>query len=120
MTAAQRGFTTAQLSTRHWRLTMGDGEVEVVNGPGVVGRFPLFREGGWREDRQRDASGRVARGEECEGVFVYQSMSGRGPVVSFEGEIALVPGSLAQPQGEEFRINVARFPIGCQPDEFIM
>ena len=90
------------------------------NRPSAVGRFPLFREGGWREDEQVDASGTVQAGEECEGLFVYQSMSGRGPMVSFEGEIALVPGSIETPTGDEFRIVVERFPLGVTPDEFII
>ena len=47
-------------------------------------------------------------------------MSGRGGAVAFEGEITMVPGSLEQPTGEEFNIRVARFPLGCQPDEFII
>ena len=120
MSAAERGFETAQLSTRHWVLTTADGEQERVDGPGVVGRFPLFREGGWREDKQADATGRIARGAQSEGLFVYQSMSGRGPMVSFEGEIALVPGSIEEPRGDEFRIRVERFPLGLEPDEFII
>lgn len=120
MSAAERGFETAQLSTRHWVLTKSSGEQEFVNGPGVVGRFPLFREGGWREDKQTDASGRLQRGEQCDGLFVYQSMSGRGTIASFEGEIVMVPGSIDRPTGEEFRIAVARFPIVCQPTEFII
>ena len=120
LSAAERGFETAQLSTRHWRLVQASGEVESVDGPGVVGRFPLLREGGWREDRQRDASGRLSRGPQCSGLFVYQSQSGRGETVAFEGEIVMVPGSLAQPTGDEFRIQVARFPIGCTTEEFIL
>jgi hypothetical protein len=39
--------------------------------------------------------------------------------VSFEGEIELVPGSIAQPTGEPFRIAVARFPLTCAPTEFM-
>ena len=46
-------------------------------------------------------------------------MSGRGAVVSFEGEICMVPGSISAPTGEEFRITVGRFPLQCQPEEFI-
>lgn len=119
LSVAARGFETAQLNTRHWRLHQADGGVEPVDGPGVVGRFPLFREGGWREDAQ-NRSGRVARGEECTGHFVYQSQSGRGQTVGFEGEISMVPGSLKEPTGPEFRIAVARFPIGLAANEFIL
>jgi hypothetical protein len=62
LTEAERGFATAQLHTRHWVLTNDDGDAERVDGPGVVGNFPLFREGGWRDDRQMDSSGRLRRG----------------------------------------------------------
>ena len=149
LSAAERGFETAQLNTRHWIITRRDGEVEQVDGAGVVGRFPLFREGGWREDRQTDAYGQLRIGDECDGLFVYQSMSGRGAMCAhsdsmrlktrltgltrltrltrlayvrrstFEGEISMVPGTIAAPQGDEFRIAVARFPIACGPDEFM-
>ena len=120
MSAAERGFETAQLCTRHWVITSADGEASRVDGPGVVGRFPLFREGGWREDKQVDDSGRLARGGQCTGQFVYQSMSGRGTMLAFEGEIALMPGTIERPTGEEFRIRVERFPLGVEAEEFII
>jgi len=34
-----------QLVSRHWVITDGDGHVEEVKGPGVVGEQPLLREG---------------------------------------------------------------------------
>jgi len=117
--AEQRGFVTAQLHTRHWVLRQSDGSAELVDGDGVVGRFPLLREGGWREDRQTDASGRIGAGEEEEGLFIYQSMSGRGGTISFEGHIMFVPGSLRQPRGEEFAVAVARFPLVCEPADYV-
>ena len=80
--------------------------------------LPLLREGGWREDRQVDAS-RIAQGEDNTGVFIYQSMSGRGPTCAFEGAITMVPGSITQPTGDEFEVAVARFPLEAGPEEFI-
>jgi len=37
---------TVQLLTRHWIITDGNGEVEEVRGPGVVGEQPILEPGG--------------------------------------------------------------------------
>ena len=42
---------------------------------------------------------------------MYQSLSGRGSSISFEGSIDFVPGSLEAPAGEEFAVAVPRFPL---------
>ena len=39
------GAEPAQLRTRHWIITDGDGKVEEVRGPGVVGQTPYLRPG---------------------------------------------------------------------------
>ena len=39
------GTVTAQLKARHWVITDGNGKVEEVRGPGVVGQQPLLRPG---------------------------------------------------------------------------
>ena len=39
------GAETAQLRSRHWIITDGDGRVEEVRGPGVVGQQPLLKPG---------------------------------------------------------------------------
>lgn len=39
------GEETAQLASRTWVITDGDGKVEHVEGPGVVGEFPKLRPG---------------------------------------------------------------------------
>lgn len=41
MSGDERGFTTAQLHTRHWVLTAADGTTDEVDGEGVVGRCVL-------------------------------------------------------------------------------
>lgn len=71
-----------------------------------------------RDDKQRH-SGRIGQGEWCEGVFVYQSLSGRGSSISFEGSIDFVPGSLEAPAGEEFAVAVPRFPLLVGADEYL-
>ncbi len=40
-----RGRHTLQLMTRHWRITDGDGRIQLVDGPGVVGQKPVLRPG---------------------------------------------------------------------------
>jgi ApaG protein len=39
------GMQTVQLVTRHWLITDGDGKVEEVKGPGVVGEQPILAPG---------------------------------------------------------------------------
>ena len=42
VTITNEGPETVQLLTRHWVITDGDGEVEEVRGPGVVGEQPVL------------------------------------------------------------------------------
>jgi ApaG protein len=42
---ANEGQGPAQLRSRHWIITDGDGKIEEVRGPGVVGQQPLLRPG---------------------------------------------------------------------------
>jgi ApaG protein len=42
---ANEGREPAQLRTRHWIITDGDGKVEEVRGPGVVGQQPFLKPG---------------------------------------------------------------------------
>jgi ApaG protein len=37
------GSETAQLRSRHWIITHGNGKVEEVRGPGVIGQQPTLR-----------------------------------------------------------------------------
>ena len=39
------GAEPAQLRTRHWVITDGNGKVEEVRGPGVVGQQPYLKPG---------------------------------------------------------------------------
>ncbi len=40
------GNETAQLMSRHWIITDANGDVEEVEGPGVVGKQPVLEPGG--------------------------------------------------------------------------
>jgi ApaG protein len=42
---ANEGAEAAQLRTRHWIITDGDGKIEEVRGPGVVGQEPYLQPG---------------------------------------------------------------------------
>jgi ApaG protein len=42
---ANEGESPAQLKTRHWIITDGDGRIEEVRGPGVVGQQPYLQPG---------------------------------------------------------------------------
>jgi len=42
---ANDGEKPAQLRSRHWIITDGDGRVEEVKGPGVVGQQPMLNPG---------------------------------------------------------------------------
>lgn len=45
VTIANEGSETVQLRTRHWIITDGEGKVEEVKGPGVVGAQPVLQPG---------------------------------------------------------------------------
>jgi ApaG protein len=46
ITITNVGSETAQLISRHWIITDSDGEIQEVNGPGVVGQQPVLPPGG--------------------------------------------------------------------------
>ena len=45
ITIRNEGMQTVQLISRHWVITSGEGKVDEVRGPGVVGYQPLLRPG---------------------------------------------------------------------------
>jgi ApaG protein len=45
VTIANEGGTRVQLRRRHWIITDGNGKVEEVEGPGVVGEQPILEPG---------------------------------------------------------------------------
>jgi ApaG protein len=45
ITIRNEGLETAQLVSRHWVITNGEGKVEEVKGPGVVGHQPVLKPG---------------------------------------------------------------------------
>ena len=86
---ANEGTEAAQLRTRHWVITDGNGKVEEVRGPGVIGKQPLLRPG----EQFEYTSGCVLqtpRGE-MHGTYQMHRPDGR----AFDAEIA--PFALALP-----------------------
>ena len=55
ITIANEGSTRVQLKRRHWIITDGNGKVEEVEGPGVVGEQPVLAPG----ESHRNTSGSV-------------------------------------------------------------
>lgn len=45
VTLSNNGLQPAKLLTRHWVITDGDGRVQEVRGPGVVGQHPHLQPG---------------------------------------------------------------------------
>jgi ApaG protein len=45
ITITNQGSDTVQLLSRHWIITHGNGQVEEVKGPGVVGQQPVLSSG---------------------------------------------------------------------------
>ncbi len=89
ITISNEGTATAQLRTRHWVITDGNGKVEEVRGPGVVGQQPLLNPG----DHFEYTSGCVLETPRGQMHGTYQMFRSDG--TEFDATIA--PFSLALP-----------------------
>ena len=92
VTIENRSNETVQLQTRHWIITDGDGHVEEVRGPGVVGERPLLPPGD---------------------SFVYTSGC---PLTT---DVGKMEGSyrMVTPSGDDFDAEIAPFTL-CVPGLF--
>mmetsp|Transcript_40417 Transcript_40417/g.47287 ORF Transcript_40417/g.47287 Transcript_40417/m.47287 type:complete len:772 (+) Transcript_40417:174-2489(+) len=119
-----RGYSTCQLHSRHWMITDdATGRTEHVRGEGVIGLFPLLREGGYRYDSGSSAQHLEPPGPERKTVFSYQSCT--GPISgSFKGSLRFVVGNLREDeehtgqvgrQQESFDVEVAPFVLNMNP-----
>jgi ApaG protein len=89
VTIVNEGAEPAQLRTRHWIITDGEGKVEEVRGPGVVGQEPNLKPG----ERFEYTSGSVLRTPRGQMHGTYQMHRPNGHV--FDAVIA--PFLLALP-----------------------
>jgi uncharacterized protein affecting Mg2+/Co2+ transport len=65
--------------TRHWKITTSSGEVRRVDGPGVIGKFPILHSGGYVDfgnDGIFDREVETDKTVDETGWFIYQSISG--------------------------------------------
>lgn len=86
---ANEGEEAAQLKSRHWVITQGDGKVQEVRGEGVVGQQPMLRPG----EAFEYTSWCMLATPHGSMQGTYQMVSGRGEV--FDAQIA--PFALAMP-----------------------
>ena len=86
VTITNQGGETVQLVRRHWIITDGEGHVEEVQGPGVVGDQPVLRPG----ESYTYTSG-------CPLTTAFGFMQGTYQMVTADGE--------------EFDAEVARFEL---------
>lgn len=86
---SNEGAETVQLLNRHWIITDGDGNVEEVKGPGVIGEQPILEPG----DTHRYTS--------CCPL--------KTPMGSMKGSYDMILEN-----GEHFDAEVAEFPLETQ------
>lgn len=86
VTIANEGTRRVQLRRRHWIITDGNGNVEEVEGPGVVGEQPVLDPG----EEHRYQSGAVLK----------------TPVGTMEGTY-----EMHVQDGEAFQARIPRFPL---------
>lgn len=85
-------FSSCQLHSRHWIISISDNIVDSVSGEAVIGKYPLLHQG--KEE------------------FVYESCTFLPSLPgSMEGYFTFVPGRLADPKGNPFRVQVPRFSL---------
>ena len=89
ITIRNEGTDTVQLLTRHWVITDGNGKVEEVRGPGVVGKQPILKAG----ESFEYTSG-------CPLTTPFGLMEGTYQMVASDGEkfdVKIAPFTLSEP-----------------------
>jgi uncharacterized protein affecting Mg2+/Co2+ transport len=115
MPPEQRGFGSCQLVLRHWKISKfveatGPPEIDEVRGGGVVGCFPILREGS-HENYVGGGDGSLSYVGSARGAFSYQSCTHADCPGAIEGYFQFRPGSIAQPSGDIFDVRVDPFPL---------
>eukprot|EP01104_Vermistella_antarctica_P015154 TRINITY_DN4915_c0_g1_i2.p1 TRINITY_DN4915_c0_g1~~TRINITY_DN4915_c0_g1_i2.p1 ORF type:complete len:279 (+),score=47.94 TRINITY_DN4915_c0_g1_i2:817-1653(+) len=94
--------SSCQLLIRRWDCSDMDGNVQEVEGPGVIGVFPLLRRGGPAHTYQSMSNQFVEEGDiDCVG--------GSQKVGGMSGWFLFVPGSIEERAGEPFKVEVPSF-----------
>jgi ApaG protein len=91
ITIRNEGDETVQLLSRHWVITNGEGQVEEVRGPGVVGYQPVLKPG--EEFQYTSGCPLTTPVGTMEGAFTMQLQDGGA---QFDARIA--PFTLAMPR----------------------
>jgi len=108
------GFETCQLQVRTWIIQEEGKSAQHVNGEGVIGLFPILKEGGWLLNSESDPHGQYSQKRGfVPGPFRYQSASGRmaGGRGSFGGHVTFFPGTVKKPTGPPFQVKVPTFQL---------
>ena len=109
---SMHGFETCQLRGRRLMVRLTDGREVRDDGAGLDDRYPLLGDGGYRADEAKPSSTgslttRVQRGAHfVSGWFEHRLLLAwpAGSVAELSGDLLLVPGSLAEPAGEVFKV----------------
>ncbi len=75
VTIANEGTARVQLKRRHWIITDGNGKVQEVEGPGVVGEEPVLEPG--REHRYQSGAVLTTPVGTMEGTYEMHEAGGR-------------------------------------------
>lgn len=75
VTIANEGATRVQLKRRHWIITDGNGKVQDVEGPGVVGEEPVLEPG--QEHRYQSGAVLTTPVGTMEGTYEMHEAGGR-------------------------------------------
>jgi len=113
-TKEERGFETCQLTTRTWNIEFEGERPDTIHGDGVIGLFPILRDGGWICDQDSDPHGQYnEENTTIEGEFRYQSCSQAAASMKghFGGTVKMVPGRSRKPSGQPFDATVAPFRL---------
>ncbi|KAJ3391232.1 F-box protein skip16 [Entophlyctis sp. JEL0112] len=89
----QCSFAKVQLDSRSWMFTNSVGLMDTVNGPGVIGEYPIL-------------SNETPTFEYCSYTNGGNEMQNFARIVMMEGHLTFVPGTLMAPEGPRFRVAV--------------
>ena len=105
----ERGFTSAQLVSRHWKIYhKANDRTDLVNGDGVIGMVPILEDGGYREPG-------LGTGEFTSGWFTYQSCTGfMEEGGNFCGHITF--RTINASSQHFFDVEVGKFKLDTKPD----